>query len=218
MDLASLQQAVVFLIALIIGIDVHECCHAWAADQLGDSTARYLGRLSLNPLVHLDPLGTVMMLIMALSHVGIGWGKPVPVTPYRLRHGRIGMGLVSFAGPLSNLTLAILVGIALRLPLPLPSALAYVLFVIVLVNISLMLFNLIPLPPLDGFGVLLGVLDAIRAPWAYNLSRTLIQYEPQLPGVLFLLLALSWISPINPIWMILGPLYSLLSWLILGLR
>src|SRR5512136_662814 len=90
------------LVGLVIAITVHECAHAWTADRLGDPTARYQGRVSLNPLVHLDPLGSVMILVTALLGTGIGWGKPTPVNPSRLRFGsRLGSGIVSLAGPVS---------------------------------------------------------------------------------------------------------------------
>ncbi len=82
------------LVALVLAITVHECAHAWSANRLGDPTSRLMGRVSLNPLVHLDPLGSIMMVITALTGMGIGWGKPVPVTPYRLRFGRAWVSLV----------------------------------------------------------------------------------------------------------------------------
>jgi len=93
----------------VVSISIHEFSHAWAAYELGDPTARNLGRLTLNPLVHFDPLGALMILFMALAGWGLGWGKPVPVNPYNLRgNPRVGMGLTSAAGPFSNLVLATL--------------------------------------------------------------------------------------------------------------
>ena len=81
----QLFQMVIMLVALLFALTVHECCHAWVADRLGDPTARYLGRVSLNPIVHLDPMGSIMMLFVIFSGIGIGWGKPVPVDTRRLR-------------------------------------------------------------------------------------------------------------------------------------
>jgi len=178
-----------FLVALIIGVTIHECAHAWMANQLGDPTARLLGRLSLNPVVHFDPLGALMMVIMAFQRVGIAWGRPTPVNPYHLRHGpRVGMGLVALAGPLSNLLLATVVAIPLRLGLPLPGLLALLVWTVVIANIGLAVFNLLPIPPLDGFSVLMGILSTIRARWAYEWSSALARLESQGMMVLFFIL------------------------------
>jgi Zn-dependent protease len=112
----DLARFAAIIVAVLVAIDVHECCHAWVADRLGDPTARNLGRVSLNPLVHLDPLGTLMIFLTAITGFGIGWGKPVPVDPYRLRHGpTTGMGIVSLAGPAANLTTAAVLAIPFRL-------------------------------------------------------------------------------------------------------
>jgi Zn-dependent protease len=187
-DVASILET---LVALLIGITIHECAHAWAADQLGDSTARIMGRVSLNPLVHLDPLGTAMMLFMVLGGMGIGWGKPTPVSPFRLRYGpRLGNALVALAGPISNLVCAVGIGLVLRLALyTLPESgvavnlFLSVLYTIVLVNITLAVFNLLPIPPLDGHCVLLGLLSLSRSTWAWKAIHWidgLAQYGPML--------------------------------------
>jgi Zn-dependent protease len=187
--LFGLSSSIAFLVALIIGVTVHECAHAWMADQLGDPTARLMGRISLNPLVHFDPLGALMMVIMAFQHVGIAWGKPTPVSPHHLRHGpRVGMGIVALAGPLSNLLLAAVVAVPLRLGLPLPGLLGLLVWTVVAANIGLAVFNLLPIPPLDGFSVLMGILSSIRARWAYEWSSTLIRLESQGMMVLFFVL------------------------------
>ncbi len=186
---SSISSSIAFLVALIIGVTIHECAHAWMANQLGDPTARLLGRLSLNPVVHFDPLGALMMVIMAFQRVGIAWGKPTPVNPYHLRHGpRVGMGMVALAGPLSNLLLATVVAIPLRLGLPLPGLLDLLVWTVVIANIGLAVFNLLPIPPLDGFSVLMGVLSTIRARWAYEWSSTLARLESQGMMVLFFIL------------------------------
>ena len=161
-------------VALLTAITVHEFSHALVAYRQGDPTAQRLGRLSLNPRVHLDPAGTVMLLL-----VGFGWGKPTPVNPARLRNGLQGMTLVSVAGPLSNLLTATILAIPFRLGwLPLPfglftvpdlfssdpqSIVAAVLMFTFYINIVLAVFNLLPVAPLDGFKVVLGLLPSEAA-------------------------------------------------------
>lgn len=156
-------------VALLTAITVHEFSHAWSAYMLGDPTARQLGRLSLNPRVHMDPAGTLMIIL-----VGFGWGKPTPVNPHRLHYGGRGMMLVSLAGPISNLLMAFLLALVFRfgwmsLPvtsiaapniflLSLPDIIASVLFFTIYINIVLMVFNLLPISPLDGFKVTVGLL------------------------------------------------------------
>ncbi|MHB1317000.1 MAG: site-2 protease family protein [Anaerolineae bacterium] len=173
----SMLRTVFTLTALLVAITVHECSHAWTANRLGDGTAASVGRITLNPLAHLDPLGSVMMLITTLTGLGIGWGKPVPVATYRLRYGpRVGNGIVSLAGPASNLATAVLFAVVSRLialwagtPWLLLQALDY----IVLINIVIAFFNLLPLPPLDGFGVLVAALALVQQEWARRVLTTL---------------------------------------------
>ena len=137
-------QIVFYLLALVVSLSIHEFAHAWSAYELGDATARDQGRLTLNPVAHLDPLGALMILFMAISGWGIGWGKPVPVNPRNLRIGpRLGMGLTSAAGPFSNLVLAALAAIPLRLGWEMPLQVSTFFIVLVIVNVSLALFNLI---------------------------------------------------------------------------
>ncbi len=187
--MVSLTFAVYFLIAIVLAIDVHECCHAWMADQLGDPTARYQGRVSLNPLVHLDPLGSLMILLMAFARIGFGWGKPVPVNGSNLRHGPIvGEAMVAASGPLANVLAAGLVAVPLRFAmgrLNLPEPLVDLLLVVFIVNISLAVFNLLPIFPLDGYHVLLGILHELpfrltRQLWIVLSSSALQMYGPMI--------------------------------------
>ena len=215
-----LFSSIAFLVALIIGVTVHECAHAWMANQLGDPTARLMGRISLNPVVHFDPLGALMMVIMAFRGFGIAWGKPTPVTPRYLRHGpRVGMGIVALAGPLSNLLLAAVVAVPLRVGLPLPGLLGLLVWTVVIANIGLAVFNLLPIPPLDGFSVLMGILSVIGARWAYGWSSTLARLEAQGMMVLFFVLMLDMVisrSGFSLLGTILGPPIELLTRLIVG--
>jgi Zn-dependent protease len=135
-------EGIVFLLAIALAIGIHEAAHAWAADSLGDSTAKLMGRTSINPLVHLDPIGTLLLLF-----AGFGWGKPVPVDEGRLRR-RFDIILVALAGPASNLVLAVVLGLIYRF-ISAPE-LQHVLSLFIYINLGLMLFNLIPVPPLDG--------------------------------------------------------------------
>jgi len=133
---------IVLVLAIALAISVHEAAHAWTAQKLGDSTAAALGRITLNPLAHLDPVGSIMLLI-----AGFGWGKPVPVNDAKLRRP-IDMVLVALAGPASNLALAVLMSIVVRIAPVGP--IQDVAEIFVFLNLALMLFNLIPIPPLDG--------------------------------------------------------------------
>jgi len=152
------------LIALIIAIDIHEFSHAWAAERLGDPTPRLQGRLSLNPLVHLDPIGTILLTL-----VHFGWGKPVQFDPFNLRNPRRDSALISIAGPVSNILLAIPVSLLVRfLPITLFTAL---LAQIVVMNLMLGIFNLVPIHPLDGFKIVEGILPEQQAHEWHELER-----------------------------------------------
>jgi Zn-dependent protease len=163
-------QLLIQISVLIASLSVHEAAHAWAADRLGDPTARHLGRLSLNPAVHIDPIGTLLFpLIAMMTRVPlIGWAKPVPVDPRNLKHPKRDFALVAAAGPASNLIMAVIAAVVFAL---LPHAgpgdiaaravirpLDNLLLEFVQLNVLLAVFNMIPVPPLDGGNVLLGVL------------------------------------------------------------
>jgi Zn-dependent protease len=186
------QLFVAFLIAVIIGLTLHEFSHAVVATLQGDPTARSQGRLTLNPVVHLDPLGTIAVLI-----AGFGWARPTPVTPSRLRGRRLGMVLVALAGPAANFLIALISVIALRIVYPTTGVFFDVdfsvklLYTLVGVNVLLGVFNLLPIPPLDGSTLLSVLLPQSRQ----GVVQFLDQYG------IFLLLGLLILAPnlLNPI-------------------
>lgn len=197
MLLPSLSQLIGRLIVLTVAGPVHELAHAWMAYRLGDRTSYAYGRLSLNPLDHIDPLGAVMILL-----TGFGWFKPVPVDPYQLRRAptaRHGMAITAAAGPLSNVLLAVAAAILWRLGLSrLPEAISTIFLEFIWINLILALFNMIPVPPLDGSKVLMGV---VPYEWAYALAPL----EAYGPYIFMLLIALPWIVPgLNLIGLLIG--------------
>lgn len=177
-DLLLIQAPVILL-----SLTVHEYFHGWTANKLGDPTAKMRGRLTLNPIAHLDILGTILMFI-----VGFGWAKPVPIDPRNFKDPKKDTILVAIAGPLSNLAMALAAGLALRFMIPkmvsgeissegIYSVIAIILILTLVYGIALAVFNMIPIPPLDGSRVLYGILPDR---YAYAYSR----FEPY--GVFFL--------------------------------
>jgi len=204
LDFSSLLRPEVLLsrlLILLIALPVHELAHAFSAYRLGDVTSRDYGRLSLNPLDHLDPIGALLILVY-----GFGWAKPVPVNPYglyRSRNATIGFALVAAAGPLSNLFLAALFAIPVRLHLVPGSFLTYMTTYFVVINIALAVFNLIPIPPLDGSRIAVAVLPQ---QW----GEYILRLEPY--GI-FIVLALAFVGVIG---LLMGPPMDFLTRLILG--
>jgi Zn-dependent protease len=165
----NVAQILIAFIVLLFSLTVHETAHAWTADRLGDPTARLLGRVSLNPIVHIDPIGTIVFPLIALaSNVPlIGWAKPVPVNGSRLGHPRRDFMLVAAAGPASNLLMAFAAAVALTVMPVSPvvlgepnvsAPLASLLNAAIQLNLLLAVFNMMPIPPLDGGNVLAGLL------------------------------------------------------------
>ncbi len=206
---------VFWIVALVVAITIHEFSHALAAERLGDPTPRLQGRLSLNPLAHLDPLGTLMLFL-----VRFGWGKPVVFDPFNLRHPRRDAAIISLAGPASNLILAsvcsVLVHLLFTFRLPLLSysfvgVLVYasigLLQPIILLNVMLAIFNLIPIHPLDGFKIVGGILPETYARQWYEL-------EPY--GLIFLLFLIFPIfSPVAPVMAVIWPIINFILGLLL---
>ncbi len=147
------------VIYLVLAISIHEFAHALTADRLGDPTARVAGRLTLNPFVHIDPVGTIILplslLLISGGSFAYGWGKPTPFDPYNLKNPRRDSAIISIAGPISNLLLATLVAIIIRFT---PFVFSVFLTPLILINIGLAVFNLIPVGPLDGQKIIFGIL------------------------------------------------------------
>ena len=158
-DLSMMQRIAVWALPVIFAITVHEVAHGWIALRLGDKTAMMLGRLTLNPIKHIDPIGTILVPLVMLTLTGLmfGWAKPVPITKENLRNPKRDMALVALGGPLANLVMVFLWALAMKISylfLPGTSWIAQPLMVLgaagIDVNILLMVLNLLPLPPLDG--------------------------------------------------------------------
>jgi Zn-dependent protease len=173
MIMLTLVKILIFVV-LLYSVILHEIAHGYTALRLGDTTARDTGRLSLNPIKHIDPFGTVLLpllLHLAQSPILFGWAKPVPVNPYLMRDPRRSMMLVSASGPLTNITLAVSFALALRyLPASTPPLLVDLFVFSCYINIILALFNLLPVPPLDGSKLLAGILPV-------NLSQPYLRLE-----------------------------------------
>jgi Zn-dependent protease len=191
-----MDATIIFFIAiLIMSVVIHEVSHGFAAEQLGDPTARMAGRLTLNPIPHIDPLGSIIIpALLALSpgNFIFGWAKPVPYNPYNLKNQKWGPAIVAAAGPLSNLLMALIFGLAVRFgSVYMTPAFLDVSKYIVLINILLAVFNSIPLPPLDGSKILAAFL-----PYKYAYTLESLQQYSFLFIVLIVFFAWRVISPI----------------------
>ncbi|OIO13013.1 site-2 protease family protein [Candidatus Gottesmanbacteria bacterium CG_4_10_14_0_8_um_filter_37_24] len=191
---------------LIICITIHEFAHAYMADRLGDPTAKIYGRMTLNPIAHIDPIGTVLLpLLMLISGSGffIGWAKPTPFDPFNLKNPKRDAALISVAGPASNLLFAVILSVILRFPLPgiLGLFLYGLLPVIIQINVLLAIFNLIPIHPLDGFKVVAGLL-----PKKYYYEWM----ELEKYGMIFLLLLIFPFFGSSPVFRLITPVVNLI--------
>lgn len=205
-----------FMLGFVIGTTFHEFMHAFSALLLGDTTAQRQGRVTLNPVAHFDPFGFFMGILLALGVGFLAWGRPVPVNPYALRFGRRGMAIVSMAGPTSNLALAAVLVLVLRLgSSALPPDVQAVIGYMIDINLLLFAFNLIPIPPLDGFNTLIGILPNY---WTIVLEPIRRYSLPILIGLVFFvpyigsLLGFS----LNPVGAALTPVISLLRQIFFG--
>lgn len=206
-----------FMLGFVIGTTFHEFMHAYSAYLLGDTTAQRQGRVTLNPAAHFDPFGFFMGIMLALGVPALAWGRPVPVNPYALRFGRRGMAIVAAAGPISNLVFA-----AVLLPLMklsegmFPAEVALVIRNMILINLLLFSFNLIPIPPLDGFNILVGVLPNY---WTLILEPIRRYSLPILMAVIFVVPYAGRIIgvPLDFIGQALGPVVGVLGKVFFGL-
>ncbi len=207
-ETGNIMATLLALIVLILSVILHEVAHGYAADALGDPTARLSGRLTLNPIAHLDPMGSVIvpaLLVLSGSPILFGWAKPVPYNPYNLRNQRYGEALVGIAGSATNILLAVIFGLLVRYgsaagfdanALSLAATIAFV-------NLFLGVFNLIPIPPLDGFTTLRALL-----PW--HLAEEMARFERQMRtmgafSLILLLLVFSYLFA--------GPFFAFVVWL-----
>ncbi len=167
------NEIIAYLLSFVIAISIHECMHAWTANRFGDPTARNLGRITLNPIEHFDPIGFFGMVLISIGIPFIGWGKPVPVSPGRFtghfaQHRNGGMALVAAAGPLSNVAQALLMAIPFQLVIRghinVGDQVWMFINTFIWVNILLASFNMIPVPPLDGYKILTGLLPDFWRP------------------------------------------------------
>lgn len=218
MNLEYITDVVLWLTVVILSLTVHEFAHAKYADWAGDPTPRRQGRVTLNPIAHLDPLGTLLIIMVAISGFGFGWGKPVEVNPGYFRNPRRDWVLCAFVGPLSNILLAGVFALILRLaPISDPESLfsnSFLLFALymVITNVGLAVFNMLPIHPLDGSKVLSGFLPDVfdRAFWRWQLT-----YGPILLLAALVIVPVVTDGAVRPIAWVLAPVRNtILDWLL----
>ncbi|MCF7825681.1 MAG: site-2 protease family protein [Candidatus Marinimicrobia bacterium] len=212
MDFYTLLLAVP---AILIALTFHEFAHGYVAYRLGDPTAKNMGRLTLNPLAHLDPLGTIMIFL-----IHFGWAKPVPVDPRYLGNPKRDMMWIASAGPLMNMALALITGILIRVFIGLGLAnsqaggtatmIFQMLYFSLYINLALAFFNLLPIPPLDGSRILAGVLPSRYAP-------TLYLVESKGPMILFGIIMFGWVTGFHFFGFVIGPFINIFSSLFAGI-
>jgi Zn-dependent protease len=186
------------IVILIISVIIHEVSHGYVANLLGDPTAKYEGRLTLNPIPHIDPLGSIILpflLIISGSSFVIGWAKPVPFNPYNLKNQRWGEAMVAAAGPIVNILIALVFGLALRFLLAgdvlISVEVVRILGMIVLINLLLAVFNLIPIPPLDGSKILFSIL-----PRSFEAIRNTLETYGLIIVIIFAFFLWQYIAPV----------------------
>lgn len=208
------NNPIISLFVLLLAVIIHEVAHGYMADRLGDPTARVLGRLTLNPIPHIDPVGSIIVpLVMLISGTGFifGWAKPVPFDPFNLRNPRRDAALISLAGPLANLLLAIISSLVLHILISFNLIWFGLIFGsllqrIIVINVVLAIFNLVPIHPLDGFKIVGGILPKEYARQWYEL-------EPY--GMIFLLLMIFPVFGTAPVHQLISPIINLLLTLLL---
>ncbi len=181
------------IVILIFSIVIHEVSHGYAANILGDKTAELEGRLTLNPIKHMDLLGSVIVPTLAYISGGfiIGWAKPVPFNPYNLRSQKWGEAIVAFAGPASNLLIATIFGLILRFTVnSVPASFSVIVGYVVLINLTLAVFNLVPIPPLDGSKILFTFLPF------YSKTRAFLEQHGLILALFFMFYFWRYIQPI----------------------
>ena len=202
-----------WLLAFVIGITIHEASHAWMANRLGDPTPKLMGRLTLNPIKHYDPIGTTMLLVLVILRalgtpvIPFGWAKPVGFDPYNLKNPRKDTAIISLAGPGSNLIVAVFLAMILKLfvgPFSPYTLLATAIFYpIIILNVSLAIFNLIPVYPLDGEKILSGILPQKDA---YEFERFMKRYGT----ILLLFIIFPTIGGSSPLSLVISPIINFL--------
>ena len=199
-----IEILILLIPVLVFSLVFHEFSHAWVANKLGDPTARYSGRLTLNPLAHLDPFGSLMILF-----VGFGWAKPVPVDSRYLANPRVDMMKIAIAGPAANLLLAFVGGTIIRTGL-VSDSITLMILLFTQINIMLAVFNMIPIPPLDGSQIFSGIMIRRYPELVYKLQM----YGPQ---ILLGLIMIGYFTRFSPIWIVIRPFVNFFLFLFAGL-